>query len=124
MQGIFVDAKYPISTRIINNTFNLTQTNFIVNVRPTVCINDFDHSKIEFTVSDNIFNSTPIVTVTGNLFFYKGFTNVTYRNNKVLNIVSQGYSHFSAWYHNCPLIKYTFNFQFLAVNNYWDMSIG
>ena len=41
LQGIFSDVKNAISAKIQNNSFILTQTNYILTVRPS-CMPDFD----------------------------------------------------------------------------------
>ena len=56
---------------------------------------NFDFTTTEFYVADNYFNNTSGVTVSYHLFFYKGFSNVTYSNNTLNNIVGKGYSHFA-----------------------------
>eukprot|EP00347_Sterkiella_histriomuscorum_P014799 403359479 len=124
LQGIFSDVKNAISARISNNTFILSQTNYILTVRPS-CIPNFDFTTTEFYVADNIFNNSSGVTVSYHLFFYKGFSNVTYSNNTLNNIVGKGYSHFAGQYVSCPnLLPNNTKINFLVTNNYWDMTTG
>ena len=52
IQGIFADVKNAITARIKNNVFFLSQTNYILTVRPS-CITNFDFTTTEFVVSNN-----------------------------------------------------------------------
>jgi len=58
-------------------------------------LDNFDFTRTEFNISSNNFTSTSTVTVSYHLFFYKGFSNVTYHNNRLENIIGKGYSHFA-----------------------------
>jgi hypothetical protein len=93
-------------------------------VRPS-CLGDFDFLSTEFVVKDNRFTNTSTVTISYHMFFYKGFSNITYQNNSLNNIVYKGYSHFAGQFVSCPnLMPNNTVINFLVLYNYWDMSVG
>ena len=59
------------------------------------------------------------------LFFYKGFSNITYYNNTLLNIVEKGYSHFAGQFVSCSnLMTNNTIINFIVAANTWDMTTG
>ena len=85
----------------------------------------FDFTRTNFLVANNYFASKSLVTISYHLFFYKGFSNVTYNNNTLLNIVEKGYSHFAGQYVSCSsLMSNNTKINFIVSNNYWDMTTG
>lgn len=91
-------------------------------VRPS-CLTDFDFTKTKFFIYNNKFINQSSITISYHMFFYKGFSNVTYSNNYINNINYKGYSHFAGQFVTCPgLMTNNTNIHYLVVQNYWDMT--
>ena len=94
-QGIFADILFAASVRVVNNIFTLTYTNFLISVRPG-CRTDIDFTLLKYSIRNNTFVNSSTIAVSYHLFYYNGYSNVTFNNNFLDNISGKTYSHIAA----------------------------
>lgn len=120
-QGIFADILFAVSTRVINNIFILTKTNFLISVRPG-CRSDIDFTSLKYSIRNNTFINSSTVAISYHLFYYNGYSNVTFINNYLDNISGKTYSHIAAQFGVCQgLMANNTYIRYTVTSNIWEM---